>query len=47
VNHEVAKLAKELLDGRESRPKAAKRPAAKRAAATRKPTAPSERAAPL
>jgi hypothetical protein len=47
VNHEVAKLAKELLDGRESRPKAAKRPTAKKAAATRRPAAPSERVAPL
>ncbi len=45
VNHEVTKLAKELLDGRESRPKSAKRPAAKRAATTRKPAAPHERAA--
>jgi len=43
VNHEVAALAKELLDGRESRPKAEKRPAAtKRAAVSRKPTAPSQ-----
>jgi len=47
VNHEVAALAKELLDGRELRPKAAKRPTAKRAAATRGSAAPSKRAAPL
>lgn len=47
VNHEVAKLAKELLDGRESRPKAVKRPAARSAAATRRPAAPSKRSAPL
>ena len=46
VNHEVAGLAKELLDGRESHAKPAKRPAAKRAAAARRSAAPRASAAP-
>ena len=46
VNHEVAGLAKELLDGRESHAKPAKRPAAKRTAAARRPAAPRASAAP-
>ena len=32
VNHEVGKLAQELLDGREARPRKAARPAARKAA---------------
>jgi hypothetical protein len=38
VNQEVGKLAKELLDGREKRAKPARRPAVKKAGATKRPS---------
>jgi cob(I)alamin adenosyltransferase len=44
VNHEVGKLAKEVLDGREKRVAAARKPGVKKAGATRRPT-PQTRAA--